>query len=455
MITADALGNADTTTLAGAASNFGVDKTPPTVTVTGPAANAIATAGSNGAYALTVADGLSGATATNLVAQTRLSGAFTSSSATPAENTTNAAAGPCVIGRFNATAAASGAGALTVYDASGNARGFCTPVLFNTNAVSSDLGGTIGYYTTALIGIDEAGNRSTTITNTVVNDPAATDRPVVLSIDMPPVITGNGTQPFPASATDGLDLVGSFATINYAGPAISLQYPTVPGPGVAFDNVLTTAATISPSVPNFIKNLQVAAAGAPVTAPVAGNNATSVTVGASDEAFNAATPVTVNFAPGVTLANGASSTYAACPSAPAPAAPCTFNGGLDIKRDPVTVSNGPATGATNPFSTTITVTAMGVTGLFANPFVGGAVQVWYQVGGGNWFFVGNAGAGISRDNGTNRFWDYTLTWDPPAKAPDGTDLTVNGMIINIRAIGVNTNGDGVASIVWPLVIANP
>jgi hypothetical protein len=319
-------------------------------------------------------------------------------------------------------------------------------VLFNTNAVSSDLGGTIGYYTTALIGIDEAGNRATTITNTVVNDPNATDKPVVLSIDMPPVITGNGTQPFPASATDGLDLVGSFATINYAGPALSLQYPTVAGPGVAFDNVLTRSATISPTVPNFIKNLQVAPAGTAVTAPAAGNNATSVTVGASDEAFNAAAPVTVPFAPGVTLAGGASSTYTTGG---------TFTSGLDIQRNPVTVSNGPATGATNPFSTTITVTAIGTTGLFANPFVGGAVQVWYNVGGANWFFAGNAGAGISRDNGTNRFWDYTLNWDPPATAPDGTNLTTNGMVINIRAIGVNTNGDGVASNAIPLTIANP
>jgi hypothetical protein len=353
-----------------------------------------------------------------------------------------------VIGRFNATAAASGAGALTVYDASGNARGFCTPVLFNTSAVPANntVPGAVGYYTTTLIGIDEAGNRSAASTVTVVDD---TDNPVVSSVDMPPTITGNAAVSFPASASDALDLVGSSATIQYAGPAMNLQYATTPGPGVAFDNVLTRTATIAPQVPNFIKNLQIAGTGTAVAAPVAGNNATNVVVQAIDEANRTGT-ITVPFAPAVTFVAGASTTYG---PAGTPAVN-QFSGGMSIFASPSTLSNGPTATATNPAATAITVTATGLSGTFANPFAGGQVQVWYSVGG-NWFLAGTAGAGLSRDNGTNRFWDYTLNWDPPATAPDGTSLTTNGMIINIRAIGVNTAGDGVASNSAPITITNP
>src|SRR4029079_8560375 len=121
------------------------------------------------------------------------------------------------------------------------------------------------YYTTAITGTDAAGNRTPTTTTTTNNCPIGTGcaiaddatPPTVISIDMPPTITGSATATFPASASDNMDIVGSFASINYPG-AITLQYPSVSGPGVPFDNVLTRSATISPTVPNFIRNLQVA-----------------------------------------------------------------------------------------------------------------------------------------------------------------------------------------------------
>jgi len=457
MVTLDAVGNADTS----ANATFGVDKTAPAMTVTGPGPNTTSkVTQSQGLYSATITDGLSGP-GSQLVAQTRLSQDIsTTTNLTASEGVTfpagaqGATTAPCAIGRFNASQASSGAGALPSYERGGTIVGYCTPISVPTGtAIQSNDENRDGYYTTTIIGTDAAGNRTTTTTTTwpcltatvltctIADDPTA---PTVISIDMPPTITGNATATFPASASDNMDLVGSFASINYPG-AITLQYPSVTGPGVAFDNVLTRSATISPTVPNFIKNLQVAPAGTPVAAPAGANNAVSVTVGASDEALNAATPTTVTFLPGVTLTGGASSTYTTGG---------TFNSGVDIQRNPVTVSNGPGTGATNPFSTTVTITAIGASGTFANPWVGGAVQLWYSVGG-NWFFGGNAGAGSARDNGTNRFWDYTLTFDPPAKAPDGTDLTVNGLVINIRGIGVNTNGDAVSSNVIPMTIANP
>jgi hypothetical protein len=66
-----------------------------------------------------------------------------------------------------------------------------------------------------------------------------------------------------------------------------------------------------------------------------------------------------------------------------------------------------------------------------------------------WFFAGNGAAGVSRDNGLcgvppcgNRFWDYTFTFTPPKIAPDGTVLT-GGALIDIMAVIVDANGDGI------------
>ena len=65
-------------------------------------------------------------------------------------------------------------------------------------------------------------------------------------------IPGKATASFPASVSD-IDIVGGFAAINYNtvinGTAATLQYPSVAGPGVAFDNTLTRSATITPTGP--------------------------------------------------------------------------------------------------------------------------------------------------------------------------------------------------------------
>jgi len=315
--------------------------------------------------------------------------------------------------------------------------------------------GSAGQYTTTLIGLDEAGNRAAATTTVIVDD---TDNPTVASVDMPPTITGNATPSFPAAAGDSIDLIGSFATINYNTPtngagAVNLQYPTTNGPGVAFDNVLTRSATIAPQVPNFIINMQVAQTPAPVVAPVrtptvGTGDASSVTVTAIDESGRTG-GVSAAIAPAVSLTGGSTSSFSTA----------TFTGGMGFVASQGTVSNGSTGTPTAPTTVTFTATAQGTSGTFANPFVGGQVQIWYQPNGaGPWFFAGNAGAGNSRDNGTNRFWDYTFTWDPPAtvQGPGATvPLSTNGMLINVRVIGINTNGDAVSSGVNTLTVANP
>ena len=144
--------------------------------------------------------------------------------------------------------------------------------------------------------------------------------------------------------------------------------------------------------------------------------------------------------------------------------PNGLSAGWAITGNNATVSNCPTAGCTgnvapaNPTTVTLTVTAIGLTQTFANPLVGGAVTFWYRPTGsaGPWFFAGSGGAGSSRDNLTNRFWDFTFTFDPPVKAPDGTVLTTNGNQIDIVAVGVNAAGDGIMNAtVFTVTLSNP
>jgi hypothetical protein len=483
MITTDALGNADSSYANGAAfvsagsgraaaAAFGVDKTAPTFTApAGPAdQTTVQTVGTSGALTTTISDNLSGVPASQLVAQTSLNNGITASTTMPAEGTvfTTAApnvSGPCVVGRFNSTAAAAGANALTAFARDGTVMGFCTPVPNATGgsatSISSNYTGASGYITTRLVTVDVAGNQAVAFTRTVAEDGSS---PTVSSLDLPGSITGNSTATVSAAIADNMDIVGSNAAVNYATPtlggsAITLQYGTTAGPGVAFDNVLTRSATVSPSIPNFIKNLQLNNGTTGVVAPAAGGNATSITVTGIDESGRTGS-LTGTLAPAVSLAAGATSTFSTA----------TFTAGFSMNASTTTLSNCPAAGcqaapggavvaASNPTSATITVTAAGTTATFNNPFSGGSVGIWYQVGGaGPWYFAGNAGTGSTRDDGTNRFWDYTFTFDPPATTPTGVNVTpAAGTSTNIAvmAIGVNSNGDAVASPGLSFTLTNP
>lgn len=477
-ITKDALGNTDTSYANGApfvsngstapgAARFGVDKTAPAMTLTAGPTNQTAsnTIGGAGQYSFTITDNLSGPNPKQLVAQTLLnSGISTATFAAPAENTiytngTENAAGPCVIGRWNATLAAAGANALPAYARDGTIVGYCTPVPYTLTGgsnISSNFSGLSGYATTEVIAVDQAGNRTAPFLSTVVED--ATN-PTVNNIDMPATLTGNATASFPASVSDNVDIVGSYGVVNYATPtngagAISLQYPTVAGPGVAFDNVLTRSATATAAIPNFIKNLQVSNGGT-ATAPAAGGNATSVTVTGVDE-VNRQGSLTVTFANSGTQLVGGNANGTTWSSS-------TFNSGFFTSNaTAATVSDCPTAGCAggaataNPTSSTMTFTAAGTTGTFNNPF-SGVVQVFYQVGGaGPWFYAGNAAAGVARDNGVTRYWDYTFTFTPPKTTPNGTSLTAAGTTnISVMAIGSNNNGDGIATAPFAITLTNP
>ena len=488
MITLDALGNADTTGTASSPQTttirFGVDRTAPTNTVTaGPATGAVTTvANGTGNISFTVSDNLSG-TGPALVAQVRQWNGLTSAAsfngfaaANEGHVSTNVAApagataanwnvigsvtsgaantNPCYIGRFNVAQSAAGPNAIPVLSATGTTLGFCTPVVFDLNAVGGNLPSTRGldgYWYTTVVATDVAGNQAAPVTRVVLEDQTA---PTVNNIDLPATITGNSTASFPANVTDNAaasvgDIVGSYIIQNFAGPAVSLRWPTTTGPGVAFDNVLTNSATVTPTIPNFIKNLQV---GTTTVVPAAGGNVTSVIVTALGAAGNAGS-LTANFSAGLPqLVGGSTSTFTATtiPVSWAIQAPANTN-----------VTNCPgadvcATAATQPTSITLTVTATGPSATFVNPFATGTVQFWYRPTGGTvWYQIGTSSAGSSRDNGTNRFWDFSVTFNPPALTPDGVPLTTPGMTIDIAAIGINANGDAIMSPVQTITVANP
>jgi Bacterial Ig-like domain (group 2) len=516
-ITTDKLGNADTswvcttgacpqfaTSAAPASAKFGVDKTPPTQTQTGGEVqgNAYNNPATPGNYIFNITDpgtvGSSGigtyaGPGTILVAQVRQWNGFTTSSsvagfenvnetncngviflcnanrpllgetlgAYPPGNTV-----PCTIGRFNASSSKAGPNALPVVAANGTTVGFCTPIPFTPGGVQPNQ--TIpssnnffnGYYTTSIISSDQANNISSVYTATVLGDNTI---PIVLNIDVPPTITGNATTALPANVTDNVgqgvgDFVASWPEVTY-GALGTFEYAVTTGPGVAFDNVLTNTATITPTVPNFILQLQTnngVAAPANTTALVNTTNATAFIVAAQDPSANIGfTNVTVASQPTNFVGSGTNF------------ATSNFTGGFSIAPLAANVSNGPASVTpANPTTVVITAAASGTTGIFTNPFV--ATQLWYRPTGGPIWFLAPATdavpAGVTTsDNGVTRTWNYAFTWNPPAKTPAShlggpitlTPATATTIVLDVVIIGINSKGDGVQTPISTITLTNP
>ncbi|HEV8446512.1 MAG TPA: hypothetical protein VGQ44_06820, partial [Gemmatimonadaceae bacterium] len=484
-ITTDALGNADTAyadpvpthfpqSTIPAAAKFGVDKTPPHLTLTsGPANDSVSQAlGGTGNYVVAITDTLSGPHAQALVAVVRQQQNITSSNI-PAEGAvmsngteSNGSGAGCVIGRFNKTQAAAGTNALTVLAKDGSTLGFCTPTSYTLTSgttIAANFGASVaGYVTTRIIGVDEAGNQSPVFTNVIAEDNVnPTAGP---GISLPQSIAGGASATFPTNATDNLDIISGVAQLSYPGAGgMLLQYaPSTAGAGVAFDNVLTTSAAVTPGVTLFLRNLQDGSAAARPATPDNTMAPTAVNIAVFDVAGRAGQTGLITLSPQVAISQPSSNPWSS-----------QFTGGTTITANNANVTNCPASGCgpsgtttpANPTTTTFTVTAAGVSGQLANPFT--TVQIWYQVGGaGPWFLAGTTGGGSSRDTGAsgNRFWDFTFTWDPPASAPIdpatalGASLTppnAGTVVLAVRGIGITANGDAVVTTSFALTLTNP
>jgi len=486
-------------------ARFGVDKTAPTQAFTaGEANNGVFTNPSTpGNYFLTITDvgtvggagvGTYAGTNTILAAQTREWNGFRSTSsvsgfenhvysnlagATPGTGSALRTTGEslraingensgCVVGRFNASAANAGANALKVYASDSTVMGYCTPVAIAptlgpgfSQGLPADAAVATGLYRTEIVPVDLANNTGTPFLSAIYVDNAA---PVVINMDIPQTIAGNNTVTFPATVADtgtsrsttAGDIVGSWATISYTNGTV-LQYAVTAGPGVAFDNALTNTATVAPAVPNFIKNLQLNNGAAAPTAVAANvNNLNSVSVAALDAA-NQTGANTVTFASQPVSITGSSSSYSG------------FTGGFGItaaNANGTNVQNCPAagcgTGTANPSTITVTATASGTSGTFSSPFA--TTQVWYRATavGGTWFMATPAqaaqGTTTFTDAGVSRAWNYVFTFDPPSATPAGTNLSpaaATTIGLDVMVIGIDGNGNAVATPVQTITLTNP
>lgn len=495
-------------------SRFGVDRTAPTQAFTaGEVDQATYTnAATPGNYFVTVTDagttggagvGTYAGSGTILVAQTRQTNRYSTASDLSgfenhvSSNLTGATVGtgsalrssaetlfalgadtntPCTIGRFNVSQTKAGANALPVYERGGAVIGYCTPVAFAPVAgPSGSLGvpavaaGTNGYYRTEVVPTDLANNSGAPFLSSLLVDPNA---PVVLSVDIPQTIAGGSTVSFPANVVDTAttnsgttgDIVGSWATIAY--PSATLQYQVTAGPGTAFDNILTRFTTVTPAAAPFIRQLQANnGTAAPTNTTANSSNATTVQIAAIDAANNVGSQ-TVTFASQPVQFTGSSTNYAATGTGAT-----FFTGGFSIAANNTTVSNCPSTGcgatgttaAANPTTTTITATAAGQSGVFNNPF--STVTLWYRPTGTTTWFQATAtqAATTSSDNGTNRTWIYSFTFDPPAATPVSaagapqtlTPASGGTTSVDVMVIGVNSNGSGISTPVQAITLTNP
>ena len=149
------------------------------------------------------------------------------------------------------------------------------------NQASVPVPDSTGEYTATVIGIDQAGNQSTAISFKYYVD---TDAPKVSGgVTIPnPITTGTS---FALSATDSMDVAAGAGSLQFAGFAF-FETGTSSSAGVAFDNVLTRAGTVSVSLATFYRGLSAAI-------DAAGTSPTGLNIRAVDAANNISLNTTV------------------------------------------------------------------------------------------------------------------------------------------------------------------
>jgi hypothetical protein len=466
----DALGNARCTDLSAtandinsnavafAAGKLGVDKVPPTAAYLEPATNpaaaannavwneaSVGTVPNNFQVDIAMGDDASGTGPTPVTTMvTRL---FVDP-ATGAQSTVNSTNG-CPSG-LSGGACSSTAAAATL------------PGWFNATAGSlADASGCVGcgYYVFSQTPLDLARNAATSVTGsspTVVTGNCAavgcrevlidTMRPTMGGIQVPATITGGTTVAFGTSATDNLDLASYDYSLLYPTAAvgtlpanIAFRSPNTVASqqiGTAFDNVLTTQASFSLNVSNFIRDLETtSAANQPQNVEVQPSQITGrVYDAAGNGGVGSASVAQSISAVNVPIANRVD--FAA--AEPNTATLQTFM----VANAATNISNGPASvSAVNPTTVTLSATATGPesnTFQYINPFT--VIQFYYlDPASGEFILIGSASAANVTDNGgvTLRTFTWTISWDPPASLPAGP--------VSVIAVGVNSAGDALVS----------
>jgi len=432
---------------------FGVDKVPPTAAYIEPATDATA-AGPNGVLG-------AGGNIANFNIKIALSDDASGFSGTPittmvqrlaiAPNTTTAASFNstfgCPSGLDNNNVCSTTSTPQTVRgDASGV--GSYTPTADASGCVGC------GYFFYTQTPLDLARNAAPTMTRNVVIDFLP---PTVGGIQVPAALTGGASASFATSAVDNLDLISSNYTLTYAQVATGSGQTSLniraagPALGVAFDNVLTTAASFSVATNFFIRSISsTTAAGAPQNNPGLPNQ---IGVRAYDAANNPSATSNAVIAP-ANVPQTNPTNFAAAPATNPLGIMRTFQ----VSNAAASVSNAPAgTTPVNPTTVALTATATGDEGTtfqFINPFT--QVQFYYFDSGyatasNEWVLIGSAVAPVVTDNSTITTRTFTWTFpgfDPPAALPAGS--------LYVIAIGLNAAGDGLVSAVnGNITLTNP
>jgi hypothetical protein len=239
-------------------------------------------------------------------------------------------------------------------------------------------------------------------------------------------MAGNTTVNFVASATDNLDLYLATSVLAYPTTAIRGANQQV---GTPFDATLTTSLpNLTASFANFYRTLS--------TDPtVPGVKPTAVTVRATDAAGNVSAAGT-----------GTTPIPPQNVGGPQPAGFTFAQTSIGVQGFAVT---GPTTACTSGAACTITVTLVGPSGTFVNPFAG--LNIYFQDPATNELVLltpSPLASGAQTDNGVNRFYTYTFS---TSALPAVTAATA----FNVFAIGFTSAGDALRTAAPFAVTQNP
>ncbi|HVT41260.1 MAG TPA: Ig-like domain-containing protein [Gemmatimonadaceae bacterium] len=449
-----------------AANSFGVDRTPPTLALAGPAPliappNVRMKTFNNGPYLFAATD-----PATPPAAP---SGFF------------NLALTPLTVNQLQRTATTSLWWCPTVAPAGAYqlASTACPPTVLVPNGwnpsgtqnfkanlnVPDENGSTLAaYYTINATVADQAGNVSNVATAVELSDATP---PSIGGLSYPAFLTAGGSTTFSSSDLDNLDIqlermnliygavqpgasggfaltVTGFAPISQPGGS-TFWYPDQQVNGYN-QPVLVTTHAFAFNVANLLTNIQTTGAaganGGAVNAAGVLNTANGIVLDQANNQALTGTPIIPGALPaagaGVAITNGGGLNQG-----PVNFVICTGASGVPcVAGAPVNLSVSGAGGLAT--STTYTAVAQGTTGVFNNPF--SAVQFWAYdpatPATEGWRLFATVGASTTTDGGApvpaGRNWGYTATFTPTlATAPDQAACPA-GTVYQIMAIGISS-----------------
>ena len=312
-----------------------------------------------------------------------------------------------------------------------------------------------GYYTYDTYVNDRAGNRSPTISKAIAVDILA---PQVTGVGIPAVLIGGSTVAFTPTGTDDLEVIDG---------ALSLKYPNMGGAALG-DSTIYFPRT-------FFADIKAAFSGAPLANVIGlsgqfGASGLTLPIGFIRSISNVDADTTAPALPTTQLGRDAAKPVSvgsqlfdikAGSLLPQPIGTSAVNADSSATLFVSILSGLVASPTTNTPATALGDSTTAIWHIFGNGTTGSAIQArartstvitnapFPQVAffrrdtANRWVYLGAVTSvpGTNPtifDQGTNRFWTYTLT------LPSGTASVATGDVI--RAVGTNSSGDGLATL---------